>query len=99
MVTQKNQTFITRWLHSFTSGNSIIASFQEACHNAVFHHKWMSAQTWVEFIANQYNLPGDKPIQWKVLVKVLSLKSSQWLTKMMDADPNNVLKDHIGIFR
>ena len=90
---------MTSWLHSFQSSNFIIASFREACRNAVFHHKWMSAQTWAEVIAHQYNLSDEKQYNGKDLVKALSLKSSRWLTNMMDIDPNNVPKDHIGIFR
>jgi hypothetical protein len=59
----------------------------------------MSAQTWAEVIAHQYNLSNEKQYNGKDLVKALSLKSSRWLTNMMDVDPNKIPKGHIGIFR
>jgi hypothetical protein len=73
---------MTSWLHSFESSNAIIASFQEANNNnAVFHQKWIPAQTWAE--AHQYNLPESKQYNQEDLAKALSLKSSRWLTNMM----------------
>jgi hypothetical protein len=38
----------------------VIDTFHQAAHNKAFHHRWMTSETWVEFINHYYLPPIDK---------------------------------------
>ena len=77
----------------------IVSSFKEACQNNEFHHRWMTADTWAKLIVKYYKLSNDVAYNGKQLVRALALRKYSYLNNQIQADPQNVPKDHIGIFR
>jgi len=90
---------MSRDLQSSDKNKFSVVSFVEACRNTNFHHRWMTAETWVNLILHRYMLSADERFSGKNLSKALSLRSSLWLTGMMDINTNNAPHDHIDIFR
>ena len=84
-------------LHQSVCKKYIVASFLEACRNEQFHHRWMTADTWLDLIFHHSKVDLSLRYSGKDLVKVLSSKSNQLLTNQMDVDVNNVPHDHIRI--
>ena len=86
-------------LQSSEKNKYIIASFREACRNPRFFHRWMTADTWANLITKFYKPSLELQYTGKELTRVLSLKSSRWLTALLDVDTNNVPRNHFGVFR
>jgi len=77
----------------------IVSSFKEACQNNEFHHRWMTADTWAKVIVKYYKLSNDVAYNGKQIVRALALRKYSYINKQMQADPQNVPKDQVGIFR
>jgi hypothetical protein len=77
------------------SKDYIINSFLNACCNTVFHHRWMTVDTWSELIVNYYKPSSAIQFNGKTLLNAVS--KCKWLKTCIEGD-GKIEKYHISLF-
>ena len=73
----------------------IVDTFLEATHNKAFHHRWMTADTWVELIVQYYKPPIDKLFTSSDLLN--AIRRTKWLVDVIDT--TKVIDDELSLYR
>jgi len=83
-----------------TYPNFIVSCFKDACAVETFHHKWMTAETWIQIIIKHFKLNECLKFDDSQLTKALPVKRHAILnSELLVSDRCNIPSDHIGIFR
>jgi hypothetical protein len=68
----------------------VIDSFLEACHNAEFQGKWMTATTWAELVSLHYSLVPELSYDGNKLVQANG--HSKWLVSLIET--TGIVNEH-----
>jgi hypothetical protein len=79
-----------------SNDNKFIAdTFLDAAHNKAFHHRWMTADTWVELIVQYYKSPIDKLFTSSDLLN--AIHQTKWLVDVIDT--MKVIDEELSLYR
>jgi hypothetical protein len=78
-----------------SNDNKFIDTFLEAAHNKAFHHRWMTADTWVELIVQYYKPPIDNLFTSSDLLN--AIRRTKWLVDIIDT--TKVIDDEVSLYR
>jgi len=79
-----------------TKNKYILSVFKQACETAIFHDKWMTADTWADAICLHYQLSEGIAFDGTALSTVIASNISLCLA--VDSPKDDIKSDHCGVF-